>query len=84
MKKSISVSFCGLCAALITVIMLLAYIPYLTYSVPAVAGLVLMVILIELGLKHTVCTYAVSVFTVFLFCETEAKILYIVFFGCFN
>lgn len=77
-KKTV---FCGLMAALATVIMLVAYFPYLTYAVPAMASLCVMVCLIELGTKWAFMTYLASVLPVFLFCENEAKLLYIVFFG---
>lgn len=78
-----SLTFCGICVALITVIMLFAYIPSLTYSVPAIAGIVLIMVMIEFDLKYAIITYTASVFTVFLFCEMEAKLLYIMLFGIY-
>ena len=81
MNNTKKVVFCGLMAAVATIIMLVAYFPYLTYAVPAVASLAIMVCLIELGVKWSFMAYLASILPVFLFCENEAKLLYIVFFG---
>lgn len=81
MNNTKKVVFCGLMAAVATVIMLVAYFPYLTYAVPAVASLAIMVCLIELGVKWAFMAYLASVLPVFLFCENEAKLLYVVLFG---
>ena len=81
MKNTKKVVFCGLMAAVATVIMLVAYFPYLTYAVPAVASLAIMVCLIELGVKWSFMAYLASILPIFLFCENESKLLYIVFFG---
>ena len=81
MNNTKKVVFCGLMAAVATVIMLVAYFPYLTYAVPAVASLAIMVCLIELGVKWSFMAYLASVLPIFLFCENEAKLLYIVLFG---
>ena len=72
-----------MCAALISVIMLLGYIPNLTYTVPAVAGLVLMIVLIETNLKNTIATFVVSSIICFFICETQVKILFILLFGVY-
>ena len=81
MKNTTKIVFCGLMAALATVVMLVAYFPYLTYAVPAVASLFIMVVFIELGLKWGIMTYFASILPILLFAELEAKILYIAFFG---
>lgn len=83
MKKTTSVAFCAVSSALISVIMLLGYIPNLTYTIPAVAGLVLMVVLIETNLKNTVATYIVSCVISFFIAETQVKILFIILFGVY-
>ena len=61
--------------------MLLSYFPYLTYAVPAVAGLLIMVAVIEAGYKWALGAYAAASVLVFLFAEPEGKLLYICFFG---
>ena len=81
MNNTKKVVFCGLMASVATVIMLVAYFPYLTYAVPAVASLSIMVCLIELGVKWSFMAYLASVLPIFLFCENESKLLYIVLFG---
>lgn len=68
-------------AALVTVIMLTGYFPYLTYAIPCIASLVIMAVVIELGNKYALATYLVSLLPVFLFCETESKLLYICLVG---
>lgn len=81
MKRNLKIAFCGIIAALMTVVMLLSYFPYLTYAVPAFAGLLVTSVVIEVGLKWSVCTFLASVFPIFLLAEPECKLLYICFFG---
>jgi hypothetical protein len=81
MKSTKKITFCAILSALCVVIMLVSYFPYLTYAVPAFASLIMMVILIELGLKWSFFSYLTASFLVFLFAETESKILFIMFFG---
>ena len=68
-------------AALSTVIMISAYFPYLTYAIPAIASLPIMVVLVEINKKYSVFTFLASALPVFLFCEPEAKVLYLCFLG---
>ncbi len=63
--------------------MFLSYIPYLTYAAPAIAGIFIMVIAVELPKKWAYASYAVSSVLIFLMAESEAKILYILFFGIY-
>ena len=51
MKNSKKITFSAIMAALATVIMLVSYFPYLTYAVPAIAGLCIMVVVIEINKK---------------------------------
>lgn len=81
MRKSLKITFSGLCAALATIIMITAYFPYLTYATPAIASLVIMVCFIEIDAKWAVACYLASILPIFLTAEIESKILYIVFFG---
>lgn len=81
MKRNVKVAFCALMAALSTVFMLLSYFPYFTYAVPAFSGLLIMVVLIEVGGKWPIITYIVTSVLVFMFAETEAKLMYILLFG---
>ena len=79
--KTKNITFCGISAAAATVIMITAYFPYLTYAIPCIASLVIMAVVIELGNKYAFATYLASLLPVFLFCETEAKLLYICLVG---
>ncbi len=63
------------------VFMLLSYFPYLTYAIPAVAGLCIMVVVIEINLKWAVLSYLSSAALVFLSAEAESRLLYIFFLG---
>ena len=80
-KTSSVVSICGLFAALSVVIMLLAHIGVLTYAVPAVAGALLILIYLELGVKNAFTVYLTVSVLSFLICEKEAALCYILFFG---
>ena len=81
MKNTAKLTLSAICAALATVIMLTGYFPYLTYAIPAVAGLAVMVVCIEIGIKYAVGTYIASAFLVLLTAEPETKILYVLLFG---
>lgn len=67
--------------ALASVFMLVSYFPYLTISIPAFAGLFIMVLVIETNIKLSVLAYFASAVIVFLIAEPEAKMLYVLFFG---
>ena len=81
MKDTKKITLCGMVAALSIVIMLTSYFPYLTYAIPALAGLFMMVPLIECGAVWAVGTYIASSAIIFITGETEAKILYVMFLG---
>ena len=81
MKKTKCITLCGLMAALASVFMLTSYFPYLTIAIPAMAGLFVMVSVIELNAKWGILTYLASAVIIFLIAEPEAKLLYIIFFG---
>ncbi len=77
------ISFCGMMAALATVLMLVGYFPYLTYAVPCVASLPIMIVVIELDKKSAFFTYLASLLPVFLFCEPESKMVYVCLTGVY-
>lgn len=81
MKKTVKITFSALMAALAVVFMLLSYFPYLTYAIPAIAGLFIMAVVIELGYKWAFVSYISSAVLVFLFAEVESRLLYIFFLG---
>ena len=81
MKNNAKLTLCAVMAALAVVITLMAYFPYLTYALPAIAGLCVMVVLIEINMKWAILTYASSALILFFTGEVEAKLLYISFLG---
>ncbi len=81
MNKTIKITFCALTAALGAVIMLLAYFPYFTYAVPAITGVLTIMVMIEVDKKWAFATYTITSVLAFLFAESEAKFMYIIFFG---
>ena len=81
MKANVKITLSGVCAALATAFMLLSYFPYLTYAIPALAGLFIMVPLIETDMKYAVYAYFASAVLTFIFAEPESKMLYICLFG---
>ncbi len=68
-------------AALAVVFMLLSYFPYLTYAIPAVAGLFIMAVVIEINCKWAFLAYLSSAVLVFISAEPESRLLYIFFLG---
>lgn len=81
MKQNTKITLSAMMAALATAFMLLSYFPYLTYAIPAVAGLFIMVTVIEINCKWAAGAYLSSAVLVFLLAEPESKLLYITFFG---
>lgn len=83
MNKSVGVAFCGILTALCTVLMLLTGLVTVgTYALPAIAGLLLIVIVIEMGSAWAWPVYiAVSILSVLLAADKEAAVLYVLFFG---
>lgn len=68
-------------SALAVVLMLGAYFPYLTYTIPAFAGLCIMVAFLELGYKWALLSYITSAVLTVLLCEPEAMLMYVFIFG---
>ena len=81
MKNTSKITFSALMAALATAVMLLSYLPYLIYAIPAIAGLFIMIVTIELNKKWAFMAYAVSAILVFLIADFESRFLYVFFFG---
>ncbi len=73
----------GIVAALSVVTMFLtAVIPTLTYALPAVAGVLLVVMVIDVGKKWAFGVYAaVSLLSLLVLPDKEAAVMYVFFFG---
>lgn len=81
MKNTGKITLCAMMSALASMFMLTSYFPYLTYAIPALAGLFIMVAVIEVNVKWAAVAYASSAIITALVAEPEAKMLYILFFG---
>lgn len=83
MRDSSKAALGGIIAALSIVVMLITYVsPLLVYTAPPFAGLLLIVIVLEINGKWAFGTYAaVSLLSVFLIADKEAAVYFVVFFG---
>lgn len=83
MKKSYRLALGGLIAALSVVLMFMVNLfPFADYTLPAVAGLLLVIVMIELNARWALAVYvAVSLLTLLVTPLNQAVLLYIFFFG---
>ncbi len=83
MTKTIRVAFCGAAAALEIVLLFLTNLfPTATIALPAIAGVMLMAVVIEVGVKWGWVVYGISVcLSFFLMSDKEAFLMYLLFFG---
>ncbi len=68
-------------SALAVIFVLTAYFPYVTYAAPAVAGCMILFVLIETDRKWAFAAYAASSALTMIMAEPEAKLIYVCFFG---
>lgn len=86
-KKNLPVSYkmalSGVFSALAVVSMLISYlVPTATYACPALAGIMLIPIVVEIGKSWAVCAYvAVSLLSFFLVADKEMALCFVLFFG---
>ena len=83
MKNSSKTAMGGMISALSLVIMLLtAVIPYLEYALPAMSGILLVLMVIEINKKWAFGVYAaVGILSLLLATDKEAAVMYVAFFG---
>jgi hypothetical protein len=83
LNKSSKTALGGIIAAVSVVLMFLtSVIPSLTYAIPAAAGLLLLIMVIEIDKKWATVVYvAVSILSVLLVADKEAAVMYLAFFG---
>lgn len=82
MKRTGKVTLSAIMAALSATFMVTSFFPYLTYAIPAIAGLFIMIVVIEIGAKWGVLAFITASVIVFILpADAEAKLLYISFFG---
>lgn len=83
MRESYKTTICGVTASLALVLMLMTYInPFLTYTSPPFAGVLLILIMIEVGYGWAFGTYsAIGILALFLLTDKESAVMFITFFG---
>lgn len=81
-KGSVRVAFCGLTAAVSTVVLLLSVVPVSEIGLPALAGALVIPTVIELNRKYALAVYVATAMLALLIVPSwESKLLYIGFFG---
>ena len=83
MRESSKAALSGIISALAVVILLSTYLsPFLVYAAPAFAGLLLLLILSEIGYKWALGSFfTVSALSLFLISDKEASVFFTMFFG---
>jgi len=83
LNRSIRVAFCGIITAFCTMLMFFTgLIPIGKYALPAFAGIILIVVVIEMGKSWAWSVYtATSILSILLAGDKEAAMLFVLFFG---
>lgn len=83
MRESSKAALGGIISALAVVVMLVTYFsPLLVYTAPPFAGLLLIIIVNEIGYRWAIGTYAaISLLSVFLIADKESAVYFTMFFG---
>lgn len=83
MRESAKAALGGIVSALAVVVMLVTYLsPLLVYTAPPFAGILLILIVNELGYKWGIGTYvSISILSVFFIADKEAAVFFTMFFG---
>lgn len=82
-KKSSQVALGGMASALCLLLMFMTgLIPFATFALPAMAGIVLVAVVVEMGRSTALLVYvAVSLLSLFMSPDKEAAMMFIGFFG---
>lgn len=85
-KKSTTVAMGGVSSALCLLCMFLTGVfPFATFALPAIAGMILISVVVENGYKVATTVYAaVSILSVFIVPDREAAMMFIGFFGYYS
>ena len=83
MKRSAQMALCGMIAALCTMFMFLTGVfPFATYAVPALSGILMIIVVVETNAKWALLVYlAVSILGIFITPDREAAMMFVAFFG---
>ena len=82
-RKSTQVAVGGLSSALCLLLMFMTgMIPFATFALPSLAGILLIVVVVENGIQTATLVYAaVSILSLFMCPDKEAAMMFICFFG---
>ncbi len=85
MRESSKAALCGIVSALSVVVMLSTYIsPFLVYTAPAFAGILLLLIYNEVGIKGSIATYvSICLLSLFVISDKESAVFFTMLFGYF-
>ncbi len=85
MRESSKAALCGITSALAVVVMLSTYIsPFLVYTAPAFAGILLLLIYNEIGVRWCFATYiSISLLSIFVIADKESAVFFTLLFGYF-
>ncbi|MEG1994437.1 MAG: hypothetical protein RR048_05945 [Oscillospiraceae bacterium] len=85
-KKSTTVAMGGVSSALCLLFMFLTGVfPFATFALPAIAGMILISVVVENGYKVATTVYfAVSILSVFIVPDREAAMMFVGFFGYYS
>lgn len=83
LKNTSKIAFAGMLSALtVTVMFATALLPFMTYALPAIAGFIITIAVLELGETWAWMVFgAVSFICLFLVPDKEAVMIYVFFFG---
>lgn len=83
MRESTKAALGGIVSALAVIVMLVTYLsPLLVYTAPPFAGILLILIVNELGNKWAVGTYvSISLLSIFFIADKESAVFFTMFFG---
>lgn len=83
MNNNGKTALCGMATSIsVSLMFLTGILPALTYTLPAFAGAILIILVIELGSKWAFMSYiSVSILSIFLAADKEAALIFIAFFG---
>ena len=76
------IALCGISAALSLLFMFMTWFPFATYALPAIAGVILVIPVIEYNRRVALVAYAaVSILSFLIAPDREAALLFVAFFG---
>jgi len=82
LKNNVKLAFCAMITALAVVVMMLTVFPYATYALPGVAGVLMVVLVIEINKKWALGAFAATgLLSAIIAPDKEAALMFIMFLG---